>query len=164
MVKHMDHELERQRWLQVTPNNPPETGKMMDVLDCWRYLSDAWLLGWSVCCNISWWNQLTFVLLGGETYNEPKCDWGPQLCRDLDIPWQNIEHSLLLEEDQWLQRASVLYRPEIIWDCTILMLTLYGEGHAVVKIGCGTSRLMNWGSKNCREGRSAASLGSSLSQ
>jgi hypothetical protein len=33
--------------------------------------------------------------------------------------------------------------------CTVLMFTEYGEAPAVVNIGWGVERLMNWGLKNC---------------
>ena len=48
---------------------------------------------------------------------------------------------LLPDLDQWLQSASVLYRPDIIRHWMVLMLTLYGEGPAVVRMWCEVVRV-----------------------
>ena len=70
----------------------------------------------------------------------------------------------LLFLDQWLQRASVLYRSDNITACTEAIATLGGEEPALVKIGWVEIRDMKLGLKESKEGFGAASLLSKSSQ
>ena len=71
--------------------------------------------------------------------------------------WQAGDlHSLELDLDQWLIRASVLYLPEIIKHCILAIVTEYGDEPADVKIGWGEKSDIKLGLKNDSDGNSEA--------
>ena len=63
----------------------------------------------------------------------------------------------LLFLDQWLQKDSVLYRPDNITDCTEAIATFGGEEPALVKIGWVEIKDMKLGLKESMKGFGAAS-------
>ena len=85
---------------------------------------------------------------------EPQCANICSIVSTIPDPWQEgAKQALLPEGDQWLHSAWVLYRPEIIKHCTLLILTLYGEAPADEMIVWDLIRLMNCGWKYVSESR-----------
>ena len=89
--------------------------------------------------------SISFSLVGVRALHALRM-WGmssnisQQACESWHVP------CLLL--DQWLHRASVLYRPETMIACTLAIATLEGEEPAVLKRGCEDVMDMKHGLKN----------------